>query len=152
MKQLAFEPLREIWGEYSLPDGVIVRARSQLVFVVSATDPQGQNLNVRFVTSVSSLSPEELHGDPSSVPVDFAKDAPARVYKEWSTVRPAECYYLLEGGLVVLFQLRLTEIRRFSKFSTDREPVIQVIAQTNIVISPSLTNLKAPEVVQAPPA
>lgn len=150
MERVPFETLKEGWGEYRLPDGLVIRLRGQLVFVWRESGkPEKQQ--VRTNVTVVSAAPPEIQGEPSKRPVDFERDEPAARYTQWETVSEASSLYMFPNGSLFLVRVTPFEVRRYATYTPDREPMVQVLHSDEFAVTPSLYGDAEPREIQVGP-
>lgn len=142
---LAYETLKENWGEYELDgENVLVLGRTSLVAVrVTPEESKGKRNNIRMTHSFVTLDLEKLE---SPIPPDAHQDA-ARPPQVKGTFHPGknlkvhneqEGIYRLIDGTILVLRMRIQEIRLLDKRNENGEHLIQVDHITDIIAAPQL--------------
>lgn len=118
MSRIAFEILKEQWGEYKLEDGLILKARFTVAFM------QGDGAGVQFASADQLfVHAEEKHKGPANENARNLKRT--EKIEKFHLVQNPRSIYLLDDGTVMDVRQSPVGFYRTNAFDANGLPVIQ---------------------------
>jgi hypothetical protein len=121
MEYIPFEILRQLWGEYVLPNDIRVRARPSVAYVYR--ENEDEDISVHFETGISVSAPEEHRGDPEENPDDIQL---LEEYKDFERRNLPRAFYLVDDADLLIVKAYPNRILRYDGFHDNGQPMIEV--------------------------
>lgn len=144
---LAFETLKEDWGEYELEgERIIVLGKSMLAVVRAKEEGQRKGLAVRVhnvfisIDLARPLDSEPLTTNPPPPGAEQVKIDVKRTFRlgeGLSARREHESLYRLADGTIFAIRARIQEIRLLAGRAPNGDPLIQVDHMTDMLAAPN---------------
>lgn len=121
MEYIPFEALRELWGEYRLPNGIRVKARPSVAYIYE--EPEADDVSVHFETSISVSAPEEHRGDPTDNPEDVSVQ---EEYEEFERRSLPRAFYVVDDEDLLIVKASPDRILWYDGFHENGQPMVEV--------------------------
>lgn len=121
MEYIPFDPLKELWGEYVLPNGIHVKARPSVAYVYR--EDADDDISIHFETGVSISAPEEHRGDPEDNPENIEE---LEAHEEFERRRLPRAFYLVGDQDLLIVKAYPDRIIRYDGFNDNGQPMVEV--------------------------
>lgn len=121
MEYIPFEALRELWGEYVLPNGIHVKARPSVAYVYR--EDGDEEMSVHFETGVSVSAPQEHRGDPEADPDDLQV---LEEYEDFDRRNLPRSFYLVADEDLLIVKAYPDRVIRYDGYHDNGQPMIEV--------------------------
>jgi len=129
-ERINFEVKKEIWNEYNLVDGAMLKIKCVLVKIFKIKEEkEAYNINTDDVIGV--IAPDKLLGQPSQIKYSQKQLADSIVEDDidFKTTKEDWNEYMLSDGKVLKLKSVPTKIAKTSKFDSWGEPIYLVQTQ-----------------------
>jgi len=142
-----FRLLEQRWGEYVLPNGIVVRGVPLISFIWPSREAK-RSVNFRSHTLLSVSAPKHLKGPKASGPQNPLKRKVLEESKDFEVLAHGMSVYVLEGGAVMAVKMLPTVFKRTDAFDKEGEPILEVGYISGVVATPEALDPIDPEDVK----